>query len=51
MVQEMSRKMKTALKKQILENSVEQKINQIQHITGRNGKREYRGWTYARNEF
>ena len=50
MVQEMSRQMKIALKKQILENSIKHKLQQIQHITGRNGKTEYRGWTYAQNE-
>ena len=44
------KKINIALKKQILENIVEQKIHQIQRITGRNGKTEYRGWTYAKNE-
>ena len=38
MVQELSRQMKIALKKYIFENSVKQKIHQIQRITSRNGK-------------
>ena len=42
--------MKIALLKNILDNSVEQKIHQIQCITGKNGKTEYCGWTYAKNE-
>ena len=50
MVQDLSRQIKIALKKQILGNSVEQKIHQIHCITGSNGKTEYRGWTYAKNE-
>ena len=50
MVQELSRKMNIELKKQIFENSVEQQIQQIQRITGRNGKIEYRVWTYTKNE-
>ena len=33
-----------------MENSVEHKIHQIQRITGSNGKSEYRGRTYAKNE-
>ena len=48
MVQELSMQIKIVLKK-ILENSVKQKIHQIQRITGRNGKREYRGCIYAKN--
>ena len=50
MVQDLSIKIKITLKKQILENSVEQKIQQIQRTTGSNGNTEYRGWTYAKNE-
>ena len=42
--------MKIAIKKDILDNSVKNKIHQIERITGRNGKKEYRGWTYAKNE-
>ena len=38
----------TELKKQIWENSVEQKIYQIQHITSRNDKTEYSGWKYEK---
>ena len=38
MVQYLSRQIKMALKKKILENSVKQQIHQIQRITGRNGK-------------
>ena len=48
MVQDLSRQMKTSLKRQRLENSVKQKTHQIQLITGRNGKTEYRGWTYEK---
>ena len=33
-----------------MDNNVEKQIHQIQRITGRNGKTEYRGWTYAKNE-
>ena len=33
-----------------MEKSVKQQIHQIQRITGSNGKTEYRGWTYAKNE-
>ena len=50
MVQDLSRKMKISIKKHIWENSVKHQIHQIQRITGRNGKTEYRGWTYAKNE-
>ena len=46
----LSRQMDISLKRQILDNSVEQKIHQIKRITGRNGKTEYRGWTYAKNK-
>ena len=42
--------MKKALKKHKSENSSKQKVHKIQSITGRNGKTEYRGWTYAKNE-
>ena len=51
MVQDLSRKMNIELKKQILDNNVEKQIHQIQRITGRNGKTEYRGWTYAKKSF
>ena len=47
-VQDLSKQIMKALKKHILENSVEHKIHQIQHITGINGKIEYHGWTYAK---
>ena len=50
MVQDLSRKNQISLKKHKLENSAEQKTDQIQHITSRNGKIEYRGWTYEKNE-
>ena len=50
MVQDILRQIKIALKKHILDNSDEQEIHKIQRITGRNGKTEYRGWTYAINE-
>ena len=50
MVQDMSRQIKISLKKQILENNVEQQIHQIQRITGRNSRTEYCGWTYEKNE-
>ena len=50
MVQDLSRKMRTALKKQISEKSVKQKVHQIIRITSKNGKTEYRGSTYAKNE-
>ena len=51
MVQDLSIQINIALKKHILENSVKQKIHQIQRITRNNGKTEYRGRTYAKNEF
>ena len=38
MVQDLSRQMKIALKKQRLDNSAKQQIHQIKRITGRNGK-------------
>ena len=50
MVQDLSKQMNISLKKQILDNSVEHQIQQIQCITGRNGKTEYRGWTYVKNK-
>ena len=50
MVQYLSRKMKISLKKQRLENSFKHKIHQILCITSKNGKTEYRGRTYAKNE-
>ena len=37
-VHDLSRQMKISLQKQKLENSVKQKIHQIQRITGRNGE-------------
>ena len=51
MFQDLSRKMKISLKKQILENSVKHPIHQIIRITIKNGKTEYRGRTYAKKEF
>ena len=39
MVQYLSRQINIVLKKQRLENSVKQKIHQIQRITGSNGKK------------
>ena len=33
-----------------MENSVEQQVHQIQHITVIHGKTKYRGWTYAKKE-
>ena len=50
MVQDMSRQMKISLRKQIFENSVKHQIHQIKHITRSNGKIEYCGRTYAKNE-
>ena len=50
MDQNMSRQMQISLKKQILGNSVKQKIQQIIRITRKNCKTEYRGRTYAKNE-
>ena len=50
MVQDLSRKMKVSLKKQILKKSVKYKIHHILCITSKNGKTEYRGTTYAKNE-
>ena len=50
MVQDMSIKMKISLKKQILKNSVKYKIHQILCITSKNGKTEFCGTTYAKNE-
>ena len=50
MVQDLSREMKIALKKQILKNIVKQKIHQIICINSNNGKTEYRGWKYAKNK-
>ena len=41
--------MKISVKKQILENSVKEKIHQIMRITSKNGKTEYRGRTYTKN--
>ena len=46
----MSRQMKISLKKQRLDKNFKQKIHQIICITGRNGKKEYHGRTYAKNE-
>ena len=48
--QGLSRQMKISLEKHRLENCVKHQIHQIQYISDRNGKTEYRGWTYARNE-
>ena len=42
--------MKITLKIHILENSLNHQIHQILHITSKNGKTEYRGRTYAKNE-
>ena len=42
--------MNISLKKQILENSVKHYIHQIVRITSKNGKTEYRGRTYTKNE-
>ena len=50
MVHDLSRQMNISLKKQILENSVKQKIHQIIRITRKNGKREYCGSTYEKNK-
>ena len=50
MVQDLSIQMKIALKKHILQNSVKHQIHKIQRINGRNGKTEYRVWTYKKNE-
>ena len=50
MVHNLSIKMEISLKNQILENSVKQKIHQIIHITIKNGKTEYHGRTYSKNE-
>ena len=50
MVQDISRKIKIALKNKDTENSAEHQIHQIQCITSMNGKTEYHGWTYAKNE-
>ena len=50
MVQDLSRKIIIALKKQILENTEEHQIHQIQGITGKNGKTEYRGWVYEKTK-
>ena len=49
-VQDLSTSTKKALWKKRLENSIEQKVQQIQRITGRNGKTKYRSWTYAKKE-
>ena len=50
MVQDLSKQIKIALKKHILENSVKQKIHQILRITSKNGKTEYHVGTYAKTE-
>ena len=49
-VQYLSKLAKKALKRQISENSVEHKVHQIQPIIGSNGKTDYRGWAYVKNE-
>ena len=50
MVQDLSIKMKTLLKKKGQESSVKHKIHQIIRITSKNGKTEYCGRKYAKNE-
>ena len=50
MVQYLFRQMKIALKQHILGNSFKHQIHQIIFITSSNGKTEYRGRTYAKNE-
>ena len=50
MVHDLSRQMKISLKKQRLGNSVKHQIHKIIRITSNNGKIEYRGSTYAKNE-
>ena len=50
MVQDVSRQIKISLLKQILNNSVKHQIHQILRITSKNGKTEYHGSTYAKNE-
>ena len=49
-VQDLSIQMKISLKKQILDNSGNHQIHQILRITIKNGKTEYRGCKYAKNE-
>ena len=49
-VQDLSIQMKISLKKQILDNSGNHQIHQILRITIKNGKTEYRGRIYAKNE-
>ena len=48
--QDLSIQMKISLKKHRLDNSVKQKIQHIQCITDRDGKTEYRGRKYAKND-
>ena len=50
MVQDLSRQMKISLKKQKLDNSVKHQIHLIIRIASKNGKTEYRGRTYVKNE-
>ena len=50
MFQYLSRQINISLKKQRVENSVNHQIHQILRITIKNGKTEYRGRTYAKNE-
>ena len=50
MVHDLSRQIKISLKKQRLDNSVKHQIHQILRITSKNGKTEYYGRTYAKND-
>ena len=50
MVQDLSRKNKIAPEKQRLDNSVKHQMHQILRNNIKNGKIEYRGRTYAKNE-
>ena len=50
MVHDLSRQIKISLKKQRLENSFKHKIKKIIRITSKNGKTEYDGRTYTKNE-
>ena len=49
-VQDLSKLMKKALKKERFYKSVKQQIHQIQRTTGGDSKTKYRGWTHAKNE-
>ena len=50
MVHDLSRQMKISLKKHRLENSVKNQIHQIIRITSKNGRTEYHGSKYAKND-